>query len=286
MGDAHVYPRVPHTADTIRFLRSLGSDTAGLFLSEYGIGSAVDLVRLTRHFERLGKADAEDGRFYRERLDRFLADWGRWKMDECFGMPEEFFSQSLRKVAGQRTLGLDPIRANPRIIGHNLTGMMDQVNCGEGLFTLFRELKPGTVDAVAEALAPLRLCLFAEPPNLYRGGRVRLDAVLADEDVLVPGEYPVRLLVVGPSGTRLLEKTVAVAVPPREEGEEVPFALPFFSEEISAGGPPGRYRFLAAFERGGAPTGGETAFDLDDPGTLPPVAAEVVAWGDDPPLAA
>ena len=145
-----------------------------LFLSEYGIGSAVDLWRVTRHFERLGKTEVEDARFYRDKLDRYLADWKRWKLDELYPRPEDFFAESLRKMAGQRTLGLNAIRSNPNIVGYSLTGMNDHVSCGEGLTTTFRELKPGTVDAIFEGFAPLRLCLFAEPVNVYRGTRVRL----------------------------------------------------------------------------------------------------------------
>ena len=78
--------------------------------------------------------------------------------------------------------------------------------------TTFRELKPGTVDAMFEGFAPLRLCLFAEPVNVYRGTRVRFEAVLANEDALAPGEYPVRLLVVGPQSRRIFEKTVNVTI--------------------------------------------------------------------------
>ena len=149
----------------------MGGPGMPLFLSEYGIGSAVDLWRTTRHFEQLGKTEVEDAQFYRDKLDRFLADWKRWKLDELYARPEDFFVASLRKMAGQRTLGLNAIRSNPNIVGYNLTGMNDHVSCGEGLTTTFRELKPGTVDAIFEGFAPLRLCLFAEPVNVYRGTR-------------------------------------------------------------------------------------------------------------------
>ena len=285
MGDVHSYPRVPHTADAVRFLRNLGQGSAPMLLSEYGIGSAVDLWRVTRHFEQMGKPEAEDARFYRERLNRFLADWDRWRLADCFPGPEAFFAESLRKMAGQRTLGLNALRAAPGLNGHSLTGMMDHVNCGEGLFTLFRELKPGTTDAVFEGLAPLRLCLFAEPVNFYRGGKVRLEAVLANEDVLPAGEYPVQLQVVGPGMVRLLNKTVSVRVPETTAEAEPPLAIPFFDEEIALDGPTGQYRFLATMERGGAPTGGEAVCYVSDPADMPAVESEVTLWGEDPGLA-
>ena len=84
VADQHHYPRVPHTAATIQGLRNLTGGNLPLFLSEYGIGSAVDLWRTTRHFERLGKTEVEDAQFYRDKLDRYLADWKRWKLDELY----------------------------------------------------------------------------------------------------------------------------------------------------------------------------------------------------------
>ena len=280
VGDKHTYPRVPHTAGTIQTLRTAGGDPLPLFLSEYGIGSAVDLWRTTRHFEQLGKTEVEDAQFYRDKLDRYLADWKRWKLDELYARPEDFFADSLRKMAGQRTLGLNAIRSNPNIVGYSLTGMNDHVSCGEGLTTTFRELKSGTVDAMFEGFAPLRLCLFAEPVNVYRGARVRFEAVLANEDALAPGEYPVRLVVVGPQNQRIFEKTVNVTI-----AKDAPFAVPVFADDVVVNGPSGRYRFLASFERGGAATGGETEFYVADPAEMPPVKTEVVLAGEDATLA-
>ena len=46
-------------------------------------------------------------------------------------------------------------------------------------------------------------------------------------------------------------------------------------------GPAGRYRLLATLEKGGAPTGGETEFYVDDPDRMPPIETEVVLWGED-----
>jgi hypothetical protein len=278
--DHHNYPRVPHTASTLQSLRTAGGDPLPLFLSEYGIGSAVDLWRTTRHFERIGKTEVEDALFYRDKLDRYLADWKQWKLDELYARPEDFFAESLRKMAGQRTLGLNAIRANPNIVGYSLTGMNDHVSCGEGLTTTFRELKPGTVDAMFEGFAPLRLCLFAEPVNVYRGTRVRFEAVLANEDALLPGEYPLRLLMVGPQNQRIFDRTVHVTIE-----QDSPFALPVFAEDVFVDGPSGRYRFLASLERGGAATGGETEFYVADPAEMPSVTTEVVLAGEDAELA-
>jgi hypothetical protein len=69
------------------------------------------------------------------------------------------------------------------------------------------------------------------------------------------------------------------------QNQEPPFAIPFFSEDIPIDGPAGTYRFLATIERGGAPTGGETVFHVDDAAAMPALETEIVLWGDDPELA-
>ncbi|MFH1269029.1 MAG: glycoside hydrolase family 2 TIM barrel-domain containing protein, partial [Planctomycetota bacterium] len=249
LKDAHSYPRVPHTASTVEMLRTMEGDGQPVFLTEYGIGSAVDLWRAVRHFEQRGAEGLEDAQFFREKLGQFETDWRQWRMDEAFARPEDFFMESLRKMAGQRTLGLNAIRSNPNIISHSLTGAIDHVMCGEGLTTLFRELKPGTIDAMYDAWAPLRWCLFAEPVHITRGAKIHLEAVLANEDVLKPGEYPVRLQVIGPNLTRILERTLMVTIPKQAGEREPPLATPCFAEDVTIDGPSGKYRFLATFER-------------------------------------
>lgn len=284
LGDQHPYQRVPHTKSVIDTLRTTSGGKNPLFVSEYGVGSAVDLWRVTRHYERLGKEDVEDARFYRDKLERFLADWSRWEMGECFASPRDFFAESIERMAAERLYGLNALRSNPSLVAHSLTGTVDQGMSGEGLFTTFRELKRGTTDALFEALSPLRFCLFVEPEHVYRGSRVKLEAVLANEDALAPGEYPVRLQLVGPGMVRVFQREVTVTVPAADEGGEPPFALPFFSEEVTIDAVGGTYRFVATMQRGGAPTGGEMRLHVADPDEMPKVQAEVVAWGNDPGL--
>lgn len=300
LDDRHPYQRVPHTADIIRTLRTISGNGQPLFLSEYGIGSACDLMRLVRLYEQAGKDSVEDAQFYRAQRDRFLADWERWRMSEAFDRPEDFFAQSNARMAGQRLLGLNAIRSNPSVIGYSLTGTLDQGMTGEGLWTTFRELKPGTADAVFDGFAPLRWCLFVEPVNVYRKTPVRLEAVLANEDVLASGEYPVKLEVVGPELNRAFEKTVTVVIPPRASsppparGErssqtaavaEPPMVLPVFAEDVVIDGPAGKYRFSATFQSGAAAAGECVEFYVDDPASMPPVESEITLWGDDPDLA-
>lgn len=287
LSDQHSYPSLPHNAAVIHTLRTINGGEHPLWLSEYGIGSAVDLARLARHYEQMGKTHADDAVTYRRFLDAFMEDWKRWRMEEAFASPEDYFRQCLEWHAKLRLLGTSAIRANPNVVGHSLTGTHDQGITGEGsTATTFRELKPGVADALSDAWAPLRWCLFVEPVQTYRGGRARLEAVLANEDVLAPGEYPVRFQVAGPGGVRLFDKTLTVTIPDPKGKPEPPFAMPVLAEDIALDGPSGRYRFLAAFQRGGAAAGGEAEFYVADRAQMPPVEGEVVLWGEDPELAA
>jgi hypothetical protein len=269
----------------LKTLRTIRAGHLPVFISEYGIGSAVDLFRAIRHYESLGKMDAEDARFYKAQLDGFLADWERWRMWEVFDRPEDFFAQSNARMAGERLRGLNAIRSNPYVVGHSMTGTVDQGMTGEGLWTTFREMKPGTVDAVFDGFAPLRWCLFAEPVHVYRKAPVRLEAVLADEDVLPPGDYPVSLLVVGPGQKRVFERSLTVKIPDPRAKPQPPMVLPVFAEDVPIDGPTGKYRFLATIERGGAAAGQAAEFYVTDPADMPAVPAEVVLWGEDAGLA-
>ena len=290
LHDLHQYPYAPHTAEIIRALRQYGQyeplNSAPVYLSEYGLGSSVDLIRTVRHFEQRQAEHLEDARFFRDILDRFQVEWERFKMDEIFNRPEDFFATSLEKMASQRRLGMNAVRANPYFVGYSLTGGIDHVMSGEGLTTTFRELKPGTVDALYECWAPLRWCLFAEPFHLYRGGTLRLEAVLANEDALLPGSYPVTLEVFSSEGKRMWERSLTVEIPNKKSGDkEEPFARICFDETQLFDAPAGKYRFVATFRHGAAATGGETFFYVTDPAGMPKVDKEIVLWGEDDELA-
>lgn len=276
LQESHLYPNVPHEPGTIAALR--GGEGA-LFVSEYGIGSAHDLVKLTRNFERLGATGAMDAKYYRQCLDQFLVDWERWNMAEIFGRPEDYFRASQSANAAQRTLGLNALRSNPALIGYSMTGLFDEAGCGEGLITMFRDLKPGILDAMRDGWAPLRWCLFVEPCQLYRGGTVRIEAVLANEDVLRPGDYEVEVVLFDPDQKPVFKKKVIVAI--SDPKTNPPFALPVVAEDVKINGPAGRYRLAAHFVSGAAAEGQPVEFFVDDPAMMPPVEAHLAIWGKD-----
>lgn len=281
-GDIHCYPSVPQSYDIIHLLRTMGkNEKHNVFLSEYGIGSAVNWTKVYRQYEQLGKTEVEDAQFYKCIRDRFLQDWDTYKMADTWASPDEYLDQCIAKMAGQRSESLNAIRSNPDMVGHSMTGTMDQGMTGEGLWTIFRDLKPGTMDALHEGWAPLRWCLFAEPENIYSGGKVKLEAVLANEDALAPGKYPVRVQVVGPDGVRVVDRNVEVTIP----DQQAAFALPVYTEEVTIAGSTGKYRFIVQFESGASVACSEAVLYVTDPADMPTVDTEVVLWGDDGELA-
>ena len=275
-GDAHWYPAVPQSLQTDHFIRELGQEGRPVFLSEYGIGSLMDVIDEWRHFEQAdARPDLEDVTMLRQQGEALAADWKRLGFDMVYPFPEDLLRESQRLHARQRTLGFNCIRSNPKLCGYNLTGMLDHGMTGEGLWTFWRRWKPGTFDAVSDGWSPLRWCLFVEPLHAYSGREVRVEAVLANEEVLKPGEYPARFRVFGPNGP-VWEKETVVEIP-----DPPVLATPAIRETIRLDVPTGQYTLAANLQRGGAPTGGRLAFYVSDPTALPRLEGDAAIWGID-----
>lgn len=282
-GDAHKYVPRPWRKQDVEFFRTVGAGSKNVFLSEHGNGSEIDPVRIIRLFEQNGaRPDLDDARLYCAMLDKFEKDWKRWGLDQTFVTPSEMISQGLKIHSEQRLIALNAIRSNPKLCGYNLTGISDEGVEGEGLMTTFRELKPGIVDALVDGFAPLRWCLFVEPVHMYSGATVRLEAVLANEDVLTPGEYPVRLRIVGPAGTAY-EKAGSIKIPDPKGSPEPPFVFPWLKEDIVLEGPAGKYEVAVFFERGAAAVGRQTVI-LGEARHQSTPRQSVTVWEDDPAL--
>lgn len=227
LQDLHEYPRFPHSELAIQQMRTATSNFGFLgdmpktklsesslppvLLSEYGVCGAQDYPRFLRHFEQLGKEHAADAVLFRKKMDLFIADWQRYKLDECWARPEDYFKESQRNQAKLAANDYNAWSANPALIGDfNSTQITDAWFHGCGITNYFRELKPGMADAFSEMGAPVRWCLFVDAVNVYRGARVHLEAVLVNRDSLQAGEYPVRVQLVGPRVTRVMDKTILV----------------------------------------------------------------------------
>jgi len=280
-GDFHIYPQVPQTPEINRFMRTLGHDSKPVFISEYGTGSQIDAIHEARMYEQVGAdPEAEDYVPMRSMAERVEIDWTRYGLDSAYPFPEDMLRDSQRVMAHYRRQGFDLIRSNPKLCGFSVTGMVDEGLTGGGLWRFWRDWKPETMDAVADGWAPLRWCLFVEPANVYVGRKLVVEAVLATEDVLRPGEYPARFRICGPSGIAW-ERQASVRIPEVPAGQDGPLAVPVLSEEVTLDGPPGEYEFVANLEAGGAPSGRSLQLTVSDADQLPTMKHSVSLWGID-----
>lgn len=263
MGDLHLYPRVPHSAQDIALLRSMGIGGKPVFLSEYGIGSLFDAVREGLNLELIGAAmDLAEPSVIAAMAERYRADFQRFGLASVFAFPEDLFEDSYRTHSEHRRRGLNAMRANPLLAGHNITGMLDHAVTGEGMWTFARrELKPGVVDAVTDGLAPLRWNIHLDPMHSTVGGALHVDVSLADEAVLSPGRYAGAIRIAGPAGP-VWQHEMTVAVPDPVGSRVV---HPVLSVDLPADLGAGRYRVTATLHRGAAPHGRTATFIRTDP---------------------
>lgn len=281
-GDAHVYPQTPLTRTNRDFIRHLGDKTKPVFISEGGIGSLLNVVSALRKYdEREGeRLNLEDRVFFRTIFDRLVKAWSRLKMDDAHPFPEDLLRDSQRVSLNQRRLWFDLVRSNPNLCGHSLTSMLDFTS-GEGFWDCWREFKPGIAEVLRDGWAPLRWCLFVDPLHGYSGRPIRVEAVLANEDVLKPGKYPVTFRIWGRQGA-VWEKKVRMTLPAHGRGGLAPLAVPALSETLRLNVPAGDYTFAACLERGGAPSGDRLQFHVSETATLPRLKGAVTVWGIEP----
>ncbi len=277
-GDAHVYPPYPLAERHARQLRTLGAGVKPVFLSEFGIGSQHNAIEELRGFDRFpGTENVPDRALIGTMAKRFTADLARYRLGDVYPFPADFFRDSYRKHTFQRRLAFDLVRSNPQLCGYNLTGLLDHALTGEGLWSYWRRWKPGIVEALEDGWSPLRWCLFVSPAHVYAGRALDLEAVLATEDVLPPGEYPVCFRVFGEDGVVWEQRAVCVIAAPAPGGR-LPLAVPVLKTRVNLNVPPGDYVFAADLERGGAPTGDRLPFRVADVEELPRGHGSLACW--------
>lgn len=278
-GDFHFYPTVPQTPEANELMRTLGQDSKPIFLSEYGIGSMMNVIHEARMYEQAGiRADAEDYVLMKSMADRLTADWARFGMEVVYPFPETLLRVSQAQMARHRLLGFNMIRSNPKFCGFNLTGMLDHGMTGEGIWRFWRDWKPGAFDAVQDGWAPVRWCLFVEPTHTYVGRPITLEAVLANEDTLRSGNYPAQFRAWGPGGVAW-ERKADVRIPTVTAGQDGPLVVPVIKEEVALTGPAGAYQFVPEIQTGISPPETSWEFHLTDPASLPHLSSKITTWG-------
>jgi hypothetical protein len=284
VGDLHHYADFPLTAKELGFFRELGAATNPVFLSEFGRGSAIDVVSLYEFYKKHDATELETAVFVKKGLDLFMQHWNDYGLDQVFKHPKDFFSSSMVRSARDRKELINAVRSNPKIAGFSNVALSERIMIGQGLLTLDGRVKPGMKEAMRDALAPVRFCLFTEPISVYAGSTSRLEVVLANADVLPPGEYPIVIKVRDGTSKVVFEKQTTLKVPTRHGASETPLALPVFNEEVLIGGPGGNYELTAAFADGREVPGGKKVLYVFDRQKMPPVESEVTLWGNDPEL--
>ncbi len=192
LGDIHYYPNpvIPMGDAAVCRMRSIGKGTAQpVFLSETGIGSALDTVQLTRRFAMDGANPiCPDVQMIHTMNKRFHGELEKYGLAADFPMPSELMRGSMRNHAYYREQMFDLIRSNPGLNGVSLTGLLDHSICGEGLWTLHRRFKPMIADVLQDGFAPLRWNVILSKPALFSGESLTVEGSLASEDVLKVGD--------------------------------------------------------------------------------------------------
>ncbi|MCQ2388727.1 MAG: alpha-L-fucosidase [Kiritimatiellae bacterium] len=289
VGDNHLYPPYPYDPAEREKIRTWGRGTKPCFLSEFGMGSLLNVVDACLDYECRGiSPDAPDYALMRSIRDRFLADWSRYGLDRVFASPADFLRASDRMNARSRRDGFDLVRANPRHVGHNMTGALDHAICGEGPITFFRRIKPENFDAVADGWSDLRWCLFLDRGHYFADETPAAEAVLADFDVLADGDYEATFSVTDEAGVREWSRTVRFSVPQKDEDGLRAVAYPVFKGRVFADLKPGRHVLHAELNRGGFAAAHEKAFWVSERPVVPKPPADFVELrkGDEPQFAA
>lgn len=277
MGDIHLYPRVPISVKDENTMRNLGvANGRPVFVSEFGIGSLFNATETLLRYKMRGvNPDTPDMRMVQHMHDQFEADFYRYGLDEYYAFPVDLLRESEKIHCRQRAYHFDMLRSDPKMAGLSITGMLDHSICGEGLWTITREFKPGIAETLERGFAPLRWCLFVHRTHAYTKRPFVIEGVLANEDVLKVGQtYPIGVAIKGEQGV-VWRKSFDIKITADMVAD---MAFPVFKEEVVLDVPEGKYELHAEFLDHVTATDGTKEFYLSDD-TAAVEAEEVFAVG-------
>lgn len=263
LGDIHFYPAVPLRAENITRILRFGEGTSRpVFVSETGAGSALDTISLTRRFEQTGAVPfAPDVKMIRQMNEALHREIEKFSFRDAISFPSELMRGSMKNHVYYRTQMYDLLRSNPNLCGISLTGLLDHSICGEGLWTLFREFKPGMADVLQDGFSPLRWNLILSAPSVRKGDPLTVQASIASEDVLPVGQsYVVRAGILGGNGECYDVRSYSFTVTTEQAKRMV---IPVFTdswdtESLAAG----EYEFKAEVLTGADVAGGVRTFHV------------------------
>ncbi len=268
LGDIHYYPGpyIPMNKGETERMRSFGKDAPKpVFVSESGIGSALDTIAIARRFAQTDAVPfAPDVKLVRRINDALRAEIDKFGFRDCLPFPSELMRASFRNHVYYRTQMFDLLRSNPNVNGISLTGLLDHSVCGEGLWTLFREFKPQIADVLQDGFAPLRWNVILSAPAVFRGSPLHVEASLATENVLRVGQtYTARAAILDREGRAYGVRDYTFTVTAEQEKTMV---VPVFDETWDTSElPEGEYEFKADLLTGADASGGVRLFHVAEP---------------------
>jgi Beta-galactosidase/beta-glucuronidase len=278
VGDVHIYPQLPVSKEHIKLIRTIGSDVKRpVFVSEFGIGSIFNVFWQCRQFEASGASkNMPDVKMVFTMAEIFMSELKRYGFEDEYAFPIDIARESERLHSRQRAFCFDMVRSNPFMCGYSITGLLDHSICGEGLWSLTREYKPGVCDALQNGFAPLKWCLFISDPHVYSGGEFEIEGVLANENILKARDYPVCVRIIGSGEGVVYSENLTLIVTP----EDLKYlSVPVFKKTLSLNVPAGEYVLRAELLEGAAATDSMLKFYISDTDDIKTEVSEITACG-------
>lgn len=277
--DWHPYVWMPYSRETLDYLSGTSNSSGQkVFITETGLCHPIDLPSELGDFQLLGKGSSADAQYFKRQYEKFLVDWEKFHLNECWARPEDYIKDAYKTAASLRIMAETAIRSNPYLIAYIPTNSVADYSMGESVATNFRRLKPELIEPILLANSSVRWCLRTEPQSLYKGNRVRLSVSFSNLDILSAGNYPASIQVIDPNMQTVYYKKMSVNIDEINKEKNSPFAQSILEEDIMIDGPAGKYQLLATLE-GRTATGGKTDFYVTDKNNFPKKTQEVAIIG-------
>jgi hypothetical protein len=282
LRDWHPYVMIPYSSETLDILSGKTNKSGQKsYISETGLCFPIDLPSELGDYQLAGKENSEDAVYFKRQYDKFLNDWKKFGLDECWASPHDYISDAYRTAVSIREIAESAIRSNPFVVSYTPTNGVADAVAGESMATNFRRIKPELIAPVIESNEKLRWCLRTEPQSIYSGDSIWFSISISDLDVLPSGVYHVSVKVLDPSNHPVAERKTDFVV--TESGSGIAtFAREICNEKIRVSGPEGKYLLLVALDKGATVPCGEISFYVSNPSMMPRLPAEVTLCGNDP----